>query len=360
MTHLETARSRHQRWLTSVTLCSLLAAGCITGKAPNTDNGVVLDNSLTDGEPPPAEQGKKDGPKKDGSKKDGPPPRPDAGGELSRPGWALIRPGSFFMGSPAKEHCHKVNETRHKVTLTHEIEIMQAEVTQQQFKDRLGANPTHPKDKNCGMGCPVTAVSWNGAAAYCNELSRAMKLEQCYSCTGSIQASLQCGPATMFHSPGNPIYNCKGFRLPTEAEWEYAYRAGSQTAYYNGDDALASACFDCSSTGIRAYSIGWYCTNAGSKLHAGKLKGQNPWLLYDMPGNASEWVDDWYHQDLGAAAVVDPWKDLAAKAKEKVLRGGSWPTAPDHLRAARRNSFEPSSTSTLYRYNGFRCVRTLK
>ena len=180
------------------------------------------------------------------------------------------------------------------------------------------------------------------------------------TCTGTVQSSLQCGPLGKFVSPGNPIYNCKGFRLPTEAEWEYAYRATTQTAYYNGDDALASACFNCSSTGIRAYSIGWYCGNASDKLHPGQLKGQNPWLLYDMPGNAREWVDDWYHEDLGAAAVVNPWKDLAAKSQTKVLRGGSWLAAPDHLRAARRNSFEPSSTSTSYRYNGFRCVRTTK
>ena len=235
-----------------------------------------------------------------------------------------------------------------------------AEVTQQEFKARLGVNPTHTKDRACGTHCPATALSWSAAALYCNELSKAMKLEQCYSCTGSIQSSLQCGPQGKFNSQGNPIYNCKGFRLPTEAEWEYAYRAGTTTAFYTGDDVQASACLDCSTSGIRAYAIGWYCGNASQKLHAGKLKGTNPWLLHDMPGNANEWVDDWYHKDLGAAAVVNPWRDLADASAKKVLRGGSFATAPQQLRAAYRGSFEPSSTSTLYRYNGFRCVRTLK
>ena len=339
-------------------LCTALATSCITGRE-DADSGVTRDTHRADGAPPPTDKGKKDGPtQKDGPpKKDGPTiPK----GTLSRPGWALIPAGSFYMGSSTAEYCHKADETRHKVTLTRSFEMMQAEVTQQQFKDKLGVNPSSPQERNCGMSCPATAVSWSKAAAYCNELSKAMKLELCYGCTGTIQSSLSCGPAGKFNSPGNPIYHCKGFRLPTEAEWEYAYRAGSQTAFYNGDDALASACFDCSSTGVRAYGIGWYCNNSSNKLHAGKLKGYNLWLLYDMPGNAREWVDDWYHADLGTAAVTNPWRDLAAKAKTKVLRGGSFLAAPDYLRAARRQSFEPSSTSTMYRYNGFRCVRTLK
>ena len=264
------------------------------------------------------------------------------------------------MGSPTGELCHKTNEVLHKVTLTHEIEMMQAEVTQGAFKTKLGFNPSSTQESKCGLDCPVAAVSWSKAALYCNALSTEMSLESCYTCTGTPQTTLQCGQAGQFSGPSNPIYNCKGFRLPTEAEWEYAYRAGTSTAYYNGDDASKTSCYDCSSTGVRAFPIAWYCANSTNKLRPIKGKGANNWLLYDMAGNIKEWVDDWYVENLGTGPRTNPWRDLQGPNKTKALRGGSFLTAPATLRAAYRDGFEPQSTSSSYIHHGFRCVRTLK
>ena len=206
----------------------------------------------------------------------------------------------------------------------------------------------------------MAAVSWNRAVAYCNELSKEMKVELCYTCTGTPQSTLQCGPAGKYSGPSSPIYNCKGFRLPTEAEWEYAYRAGTSTAYYNGNDTQANTCINCSSGGLRAGPIAWYCGNSGNKLQPIKGKGANAWLLHDMAGNIKEWVDDWYVENLGNGPRTNPWRDLAGPKKSKVMRGGSFLTAPLHVRAAYRANFEPSSTSSGYIHHGFRCVRTLK
>ncbi len=340
---------------------ALLLAGCVTGKEGAQDAGPAgKDKRPPQGDGKAMTDGKKAG---DAAPPlhDLPPvmPKPHKG-EPTRQGWARIRPGWFYMGSPDSELCRKKNEVLHKVTLTHEIEMMQAEVTQGAYKAKLGFNPSQPPQRNCGAGCPVAAVSWNKAALYCNALSKEMKVEQCYTCTGTPQTTLQCTAAGKFSGPASPIYNCKGFRLPTEAEWEYAYRAGTSTAFYNGNDALKSSCLNCSTGGIRADPIAWYCGNSGNTLRPIKGKGANRWLLYDMPGSIEEWVDDWYVENLGSGPRTNPWRDLAGPKKTRVLRGGSYLSGPFTLRAAYRADFEPSSTSSAYVYHGFRCVRTLK
>ena len=338
----------------------LLLAGCVKGKQRPDDAGLTGG----DGKPPVGDSKVKPGDGKVADIKvpyDLPPVMPNPWkGETTRQGWARIRPGWFYMGSPTGEFCHKADEVLHKVTLTHEIEMMQAEVTQGAFKAKLGFNPSSTQELKCGLNCPATAVSWSRAAAYCNELSKEMTLEECYTCTGTPQSGLRCGPAGKFSGPSSPIYNCVGFRLPTEAEWEYAYRAGSSTAYYNGDDASEAACMECSSTGVRAFPIAWYCGSSNNKLQPIKGKGANRWLVYDLPGSAEEWVDDWYVENLGTGPRTDPWRDLQGPKKSKVLRGGSFLSAPAFVRAAHRDHGEPESSASAYIDHGFRCVRTLK
>ncbi|MCK5799219.1 MAG: formylglycine-generating enzyme family protein [Deltaproteobacteria bacterium] len=330
-------------------LLPTVTGGCISGKDRPTDGSLQLDGVFIDTSPSISDKGGSDAPRSDVL------PKLDAGGHLTRSGWALIPAGSFYMGSTTQELCRSSNETRHKVTLTHAIEMMVTEVTQQQMTDLLETNASLPKEKTCGKTCPVTAVSWHLAAYYCNALSTKEGKPNCYTCAGAPQSALTCGPAV------SPIYGCKGYRLPTEAEWEYAYRAKTTTAYYNGDNTQSSDCINCKSASVGAFQIAWYCGNSANVLHPVQKKIPNPWLLYDMAGNANEWVDDWYHEDLGTPDVTNPWKAKppVGKPERKVLRGGFWLVSPLHLRAAYRDNFEPSSTSTSYQYNGFRCVRTL-
>jgi formylglycine-generating enzyme required for sulfatase activity len=260
--------------------------------------------------------------------------------------WIDITHGTFSMGSPATEPCLYVDERQHQVVLSHDFEVQRFEVTQQQFLSRMGYNPS--EFTSCGTSCPVEQVSWNEAAAYCNRLSEEHGRSPCYSCSG-VGADVTCG-ATAAYS-GQRIYDCPGFRLPTEAEWEYSYRAGTLTAYYNaGNDA--KTCASCTSLDVNADAIGWYCANSGGRPHPVGQKQPNAWGLHDMAGNVWEWCHDWYAGSLGSAAVTDPWGSAASHAGH-VLRGGSWATKSFDLRAANRHGTFKKSNNV-----GFRCVRT--
>jgi len=155
--------------------------------------------------------------------------------------WVTIPAGTYLMGSPTTEPCRpsappsKDPEALHLVTLTNTFEIHATEVTQEQFAAVMQYNPSLYKE--CGGTCPVERVTWHDAAAYCNRLSVAKGLSACYVCgpegADAGQAkSIKCQESVNYAGAG--IYKCPGFRLPTEAEWEFAYRAGTTTAYYSG------------------------------------------------------------------------------------------------------------------------------
>ena len=209
-------------------------------------------------------------------------------------------------------------------------------------------------------------VTWYMAAAYCNALSSKAGLTACYACTGS-GSSVTCKEtsATM----GKGIYACKGFRLPTEAEWEYAYRAGTSTAFYNGSIT------NCTNADPNAAKIGWYCMNSAVKYsgcvngkdaacggdwkclgtHPVGQKTPNAWGLYGMAGNVAEWCHDGHqYQNLGAAPVTDP---VVGGGSDKVMRGGAVFSSPDIMRAARRTS---AASKIQFPVLGFRCSRTIK
>ena len=264
-------------------------------------------------------------------------------------GFCAVAPGCFWMGSPPTEHCREAmtaKETRHAVTLSRRFELGQFEVTQAQFKALLGADPS--EDTACGADCPVDNVGWHQAAAYCNALSASKKLATCYQCSGSGVYTV-CNGAAPYTQ--HKLYACPGYRLPTEAEWEYAYRAGSSTAFYSGP-VLDTTCI---ATDANAGAIGWYSGNANNKKHPQGLKAANKWGLYDMPGNVAEWCHERFAADLGAAAQTDPWGP--AGGAQRVIRGGAWRLSPPgSLRAAYRWSSPPGDRGD---YIGFRCARTL-
>jgi formylglycine-generating enzyme required for sulfatase activity len=242
--------------------------------------------------------------------------------------WVRLSAGTFTMGSPPSEPERQSNETQHTVTLTRDFEIQTTEVTQSQFEEMMGYNPS--SFSSCGSDCPVESVNWHEAAAYCNELSAGAGLSECYDCTGS-GSSVSCSPSSAYATP----YACSGFRLPMESEWEYAARAGTTTARYGDLDAIA-----------------WYSSNSGSTTHAVAGKLANAWGLYDMLGNVWEWTHDWY-DDYPSGSVTDPWGPTAGS--HRVLRGGSWVSVAGYARAAFRNRITPDRRNFNF---GFRPVRS--
>jgi formylglycine-generating enzyme required for sulfatase activity len=240
--------------------------------------------------------------------------------------WVRICAGTFMMGSPVTEPDRFGDETQHEVTLTRDFEIRSTEVTLGEFRALMGRNPSGYSA--CGDACPVENVNWHEAAAYCNALSSGAGLVQCYTCSGS-GADVTCEPT------GNP-YECRGYRLPTEAEWEYAARSGTTGPRY-GDDLGA---------------IAWYLDNSRYSTHAVGTRAASPWGLYDMLGNVWEWCRDWYG-DYGGA-VADPFGPGTGSVR--VVRGGSWGDDAWNLRVALRYGYAPDSR---HNFIGLRPLRSL-
>ncbi len=255
----------------------------------------------------------------------------DAGdaGPIMPPGFVRIAAGRAWLGSEFPESGRDFDEDRHEVVLTRDYWLAETEVTQGQWSAVMGTQPwTHP---DCPT-CPVDTVSWEDAVAYLNALSVQQGLQTCYS-----------QPAGWtFEGP-----NCAGYRLPTEAEWEFGARAGTVTAFFGGDirhtgcvleDAVLSA-------------GGWYCANSQERLHASAMKPANPWGLYDVHGSVWEWVHD-DRRDYESATSTDPVGPFGVQGG---LRGGSFESRSEYCRSAQRNT---AAIDQRYRDVGFRAART--
>ncbi len=216
-----------------------------------------------------------------------------------------IPPGTFIMGTDRPPSLRRKEETARKVTLTKGFWIMETEVTQELYESIMGTNPS----QFSGKQHPAENISWYDAINFCTNLSKATNMN---------------------------------WSLPTEAEWEYACRAGSKTMYSFGD-LYQSKISDYACISINRYNKNIH------HCQVGKYKPNN-WGLYDMHGNVWEWCSDWYGE-YQYNSVVDPHGP--DKGYCRVLRGGSWLSDRDALRSAYRNSFYPHFQS---RYFGFRAV----
>jgi len=219
-----------------------------------------------------------------------------------------IKDGTFIMGSPMLEGGRDNDEQQHEVTLTKGYWMGQCEVTQAEYKGVRGANQSRFR----GANLPVEKVTWDEAVAFCRELTE----------LGREAGSL----------PEGYVY-----RLPTEAEWEYACRAGTTGPYADGQLA----------------ELGWYGGNSGSQTHEVGQKRANAWGLYDMHGNVYEWCRDLYgKREYRRGPVRDPLARANGTGR-RVLRGGSWYSPTYACRSADRRWNLPMER---YPYYGFRAV----
>ena len=272
-------------------------------------------------------------------------------------GMAYIPAGTFLMGSPDTEFGRNASdENLHEVTLTRPFYMDLTETTQASWRELAGpsGNPSFydgmsPCDGVAPDSCPVESLGSSTIAIYANARSEAEGLTACYTLSGCSQTltggTWQNGTYTCTGMVLASL-DCNGYRLPTEAEWEYAYRAGSSTSLYNGD-ATTNAGVDPLAELIATY-VGNVVRSRPSPV------GQhlpNAWGLYDMAGNVQEWVEDRYLARLPAA--TDP---LQLTGSLRVMRGGFYNASAAGIRAAYRIKFGINLRDSA---TGFRLVRTV-
>jgi formylglycine-generating enzyme required for sulfatase activity len=252
-----------------------------------------------------------------------------------------IPAGTFIMGSPTSEPNRQDDETQHLVTLNG-FYMGKYQVTQEQYQAVMGINPSYhhggsgrePAVGEIQGKRPVELVTWYDAVEFCNKLSTLDGRTAVYTISGRTPASEY--PIT--NATVTVDFTKNGYRLPTEAEWEYACRAGTTTAYNTG--ATISD------------NTGWYTTsNSERKTHEVGLKPSNAWGLYDMHGNVREWCWDWYG-DYASGAQTNPTG--APSGSYRMERGGDWYNDGRNMRSAFRGYGNPSVRSNV---TGFRLVR---
>lgn len=235
---------------------------------------------------------------------------------LSKMKFSYIKPGSFLMGSPEFENDRNTDEIQHKVIINRGFYLQTTEVTQEQWMSVMDSNPSSFQD--CGNNCPVENVSWNDAQEFIYRL--------------------------------NEVIGKNRYRLPTEAEWEYACRAETVLPFFFGE---------CLTMELANFDVHYKMTECKRKVLEERTAKTlpvasfppNDWGLYDMHGNVYEWCQDWYG-DYPTEPETDPTGPVWGMYR--VFRGGSWYSAPSFCRSAKRDQNLPTYRSAGH---GFRLVQ---
>ena len=231
----------------------------------------------------------------------------------------FVAGGNFQMGSNDRDYDEK---PVHNITIS-DFYIGKYEVTQELYESLMGKNPS--KFERSGKDAPVEQVSWYDAVEFCNKLSDKEGLDRCYFGSGD---NIKCD------------FKANGYRLPSEAEWEYAARGGNKSKgyKYSGSNNIGS--------------VSWYKSNSGRKTHSVGSKQSNELGIYDMSGNVWEWCWDW-KANYSSKVQTNPYG--YGRGLYRAHRGGSWFFDVSHCRNANRGSNGPTAS---YDFIGFRLSRS--
>ena len=232
--------------------------------------------------------------------------------------YTLIKGGTFQMGSPESEPERSSDEIQHSVTVGN-FYMSKTEISQKEYQEIMGVNPSATK----GDDLPVTNITWYDAVQYCNKLSQKEGLAPCYTISGNT---------VTWDKSAN------GYRLPTEAEWEYAARANTTTPFNFGDYVHNSDANCYNAYGYNNDASGNWVNGSDAYLRKTVAVNQyaaNDYGLYNMHGNAAEWVWDWY-SEYDSKTPTNPVGSESGNAK--VVRGGGWNDHPKHIRSAYRGA----------------------